>query len=254
MILLKKVKSLLYRLFVKSKQKYYKINGKKIKYLFFKNNNSKKLIICFSAFPGEGNGASKYNYIKTLNWVNASRLYILDDFGYENVGTYYLGENGILNLDKCVINLIYYISNKYELSKFVTLGSSKGGTAAVYFGTLINAEVVIAGAPQYFIGKYLCSNDYNKKILKGILGDNYTDNQVLYLDNVVKNAIFNSSNKKMKYIINFSKNEHTYDEHIKYLINDLKKSNKNIICEESDYSIHSDVGNVMPNLFKKYLS
>lgn len=40
----------------------------------------------------------------------------------------------------------------------------------------------------------------------------------------------------------FSKKEHTYDEHIKYLIQDLEKYGKNIILKEYDFENHNDVG------------
>ena len=250
---MKKIKSLLYKLYVKIMEKSYKYTkNRSIKYLFFRKKQSDSLIICFSAFPGEGNGSSKYNYLKTLNFVNSNRLYILDDFGYQRVGSYYLGENGKLDLDQYVINLINYIIGKYNISKVYTLGSSKGGTAAIYFGTIIDADMILAGAPQYFIGKYLNSNDYNKKILYGILGNNINDDDISNLDDKVRDVIIKSKNKKTKYVINFSKKEHTYDEHIKYMIEDLLKCKKDVVLEESNYDIHSDVGFVMPNLFKKY--
>ena len=250
---MKKIKKILYWLFIRLHEKKYNCGYKKIKYLFFKQKNSDKLIVIFSAFPGEGNGSSKYNYIKSLKKVYDKKLYILDDFGFKKVGSYYLGENGNLDLGQYIIKLINDIKEKNKIKKIYVVGSSKGGTAAVYFGTLLEADMIIAGAPQYYIGNYLLSDEYNKKILFGILGREYTKNDISMLNNLVKNSIFGSSSITTRYIINYSKNEHTYDEHIKYLINDLKKAKRNVVLEEGNYGNHSDVGNEMPKLFKKYL-
>ena len=73
----------------------YTNDGKKyerLRYLLQTSRLSDTLVVCFSGF-GNG-GVAKYNYISTLKSVNANKLFILDDFGYNKQGSYYLGENG----------------------------------------------------------------------------------------------------------------------------------------------------------------
>ncbi|MGG7058103.1 hypothetical protein ACQPUZ_07365 [Clostridium tertium] len=125
-----------------------------IKYYFEKAkiNNKSKLIVVFSAFS---NSDAKYNYISTLKICDCNKLFILDDFGKK--GTYYLGLNGNFDIESSVISLITYImsKNNIEFSNVVSIGSSKGGSAAIYYGMKYNFGNVIAGAPQYKIGTYL---------------------------------------------------------------------------------------------------
>lgn len=44
---------------------------------------------------------------------------------------------------------------KQKNNLVVTIGSSKGGTCAILYGLMTNAEYIIAGACQYRIGSYL---------------------------------------------------------------------------------------------------
>ena len=90
---MKYFKKILYLAYLLLKQKYIKLkNGKKLKYVLIRNKKSNELIVSFSGFPGEGKKA-KYNYTKALKRVKKNKLFILDDFGYQSAGSYYLGEN-----------------------------------------------------------------------------------------------------------------------------------------------------------------
>jgi hypothetical protein len=125
-----------------------------IKYYFeeAKLVNKNKLIVVFSAFSTTD---AKYNYISTLKTCDCNKLFILDDFGKK--GTYYLGLNGNFDIESSVVSLITYImsKNNIEFSNVISVGSSKGGSAAIYYGMKYNFGNVIAGAPQYKIGTYL---------------------------------------------------------------------------------------------------
>lgn len=62
---------------------------------------------------------------------NINQLFILDDFGYKQRGSYYLGENGDFFLVEEVCTLISGIKHRYKLSSILTAGSSKGGDGIV---------------------------------------------------------------------------------------------------------------------------
>ncbi len=59
----------------------------------------------------------------------------------------------------------------------------------------------------------------------------------------------------IKFIIHYSKKEHTYQEHIKYLLKDLNEKNANINEDISEYSDHNEVGKyfkiLLVNIFDK---
>lgn len=91
-------------------------------YLFYKNN-SRRLVIVFSAFSGK---ARRYNYVKGLRQIDADRLYILDPFGVK--GSYNLYENGLTKPREYTLKLINSIISSGNYSEIYTVGSSKGGT------------------------------------------------------------------------------------------------------------------------------
>ncbi len=109
--------------------------------------------------------------------------------------------------------------------------------------------MVICGAPQYYIGDYLNTTDYHKKILKSIIKDERIG--IEEINNKLYNALNTQDISNTKFIIHYSKNEHTYKEHICYLIKDLKAKNANIQEDVSDYLNHDEVGNYFKALLVK---
>lgn len=159
-----------------------------IKFLFYKSDKSDKLIVVFSAFSDIGK-PPRYNYIETLTTIDANKLFILDDYGYKKSGSYYLGENGVFFLPPKICRLIKQMKQKTKATTVFTLGSSKGGTAAIYYGILASAEYILAGAPQFFLGDYLDTEKHHP-ILKGIMGSN-DDVAVSKLNSVLMTTITN---------------------------------------------------------------
>ncbi|MDU1568876.1 MAG: hypothetical protein E6876_16940 [Clostridium sp.] len=149
-----------------------------IKYYFEKAklNNKNKLMIIFSAFSTD---EAKYNYISTLKTCDCNKLFILDDFGSK--GTYYLGLKGDFNIETSVMALISYImsKNKILFSNVISIGSSKGGSAAIYYGLKYNFGNIIAGAPQYKIGTYLSDLSISDYALE-IFGEISDCNRIKY--------------------------------------------------------------------------
>lgn len=59
--------------------------------------------------------------------------------------------------------------NKYKYKRTYYAGSSKGGTAAIYYGVKNNATAVFSGACQYNLGTYL-SIDKHRDIFQSMMG------------------------------------------------------------------------------------
>jgi hypothetical protein len=237
-MIFKKIGKKLLVYLIKIREKTFIIGKNELKYLFIKNS-SDCLIISFSGFAPAKNKSS-YNYIRTLSDIKVNKLFILDDFGYEKRGSYYLGECGNFYVSEMVIQLIEKIKAENKINKIICIGSSKGGTAAIKFGLQLGVEHIIAGAPQYYIGNYLSANNEHKKILESVMG-NVDKQGISFLNEIVHNAIanYNFPTKPIIYL-HYSYNEHTYSEHIKYLINDLKESNYVINEDVKTYIEHSD--------------
>lgn len=204
---------------------------KRLHYLFQKGNGN-RLIVVFSAFGGE---KPRYNYIRTLRSIKDNKVFILDDFGYK--GSYYLMEGGCDGPKRLVTDFLRELTKKYD--SIITLGSSKGGTAALYYGLEIGANQVMAGACQYYISDYLNVPD-RYKVLEAMGGDNKDSYDILNKEvyNQIKRHTHSLTHIKLLY----SKSEHTYEEHIKDLLVDLKEAKIN--CEEFvlNFNCHDDVG------------
>ena len=234
---MRKIKSFLLKIYIFLMQKKYK----RLKYIFQKGGTN-TLIISFSGFPG--NRSAKYNYIKTLKPYNASKLFILDDFGYKKRGSYYLGENGDFFIPEQVKQLVEQLKNKHGIERLIMIGSSKGGTAALYYAIKLQGDFCVIGAPQYFLGDYL-AEDKHLPILEGIMGNN-DESSIKFLNEIMGQCI-RSANNKPEVFIHYSPTEHTYNEHIKAMVDELK-ANQYCIHEDSnyDYTDHSDVAKHFP--------
>lgn len=243
------VKKIFYHIYILLHQRKYKMsNGKKIKFLFIKKS-SNELIVSFSGFPGKGKKA-KYNYFRTLKNIKKNQLYILDDFGYESAGSYYLGEKGEYFLENEIPKLIRLITEKNNINITYFIGTSKGGWASLYYGIKLNSNYILSGAPQYYIGEYLKKNEYHLKILNGIIGNESEKVRIEQLNKKLKNTIENTDISDIKFIIHYSKNEPTYEEGIKEMLLDFKKKKANLVENIEYYSDHAEVG----KYFKKLLS
>lgn len=227
-------------------EKKYHWNNITLKYMYYPCSESKDLIVIFSACTREGIPA-RYNYIRTLDGVKANRLYILDDSGDDKRGSYYLGKYPEYLIEKAVIKLIEEYQTKIKTGKLIFVGSSKGGWSALNFAAELEKKVdaIIIGAPQYYLGRYL-SAPANKITLDYIVGNN-TDAAVDELNNHLKRKISNIKNTNV--YLHYSINDHTYTEHIKDMIMDLK-SNTNLYEDVKNYVNHQDVSLYFPEYLK----
>ena len=224
---------------------YFKLKSNRhghLQYLFKEESGSKVLVVSFAGFPGKG--GAKYNYVRTLDDVKCNQLFLLDNHGYKKKGSYYLGgKNFFLKPD--IISLIETLTAKYSIQKLIMIGSSKGGTSALYYGLLCDADYCIIGAPQYHIGSYLSTNN-RIPILNSIMGNTDIASQEC-LDRLLPELIDNYHGKMTVYL-HYSKLEHTYREHIKDMIYDLKQHNIDLVEDSGyTYTLHSEVSKFFPS-------
>lgn len=236
------------KLYLLLREKTYVHDNIGIKYIFEKHQ-SDVLCIVFSACTRKGIKA-RYNYIRTLKKYKVNKLFILDNYGFDSRGAYYLGQNGKFDIEKVVEELIEKIKRETNSNECIFLGSSKGGYAALYFGMNFNNSKIIVGAPQYFLGNYL-KGDANQHILEYIMGDK-SDESINYLNKLLHKKITSSINRYSIYI-HCSKEEHTYKNHISYLIEDLKENSRYVETEILNYREHNEVGVYFPRYLCKIL-
>lgn len=255
----KKIRSIATRIWILIHERVYKFEGHRIKYIYI-DNKKPMLTVCFSGFPELG-GKPRYNYLTALNHDKTSNhLFILDDMVNEPTsGSYYLGSEGEFWGLNGIPSLINYIKMKCLPEIVVTVGSSKGGTCALLYGALIEADVIIAGACQYLIGTYMnCEyyeNVFSRLIDKPKKSEKEVEDIVSRLDGIVYDSLKNNPQKEKCHVyLQYSKLEHTYDESIKYLLNDLDKLSYNVTIDEKQFSNHGDIGLFFPQFIEKVLT
>lgn len=224
-------------------EKKYKSQGYEIKYIL-EECNSDILVIIFSGCTRKGVQA-RYNYNRTLKDIKVNKLFILDNYGDDKRGVFYLGYNYDFKIESVVKELIENIIDSVKAKKIIYVGSSKGGYAALNFGIEKKDSYIIAGAPQYHLDKWL-NWEGSYHILRYIVGE-VTKEKLRKLRNLLPDKIKKSRNNQNKIFLHFSKLEHTYSDHIKYLLEDMNKYNYNFEIDEGSYTNHADVSKHFPN-------
>ncbi len=215
--------------------------------------NSKYLLVIFSGFNRiEATPQKTYNYIRALNGVNHNKLFILDSYGPR--GCYYLGENMSFEVETSVVSLISKISTMYDIpnKNIITVGSSKGGSAALYFGMKYYYGHVIAGAPQTKIADYILNTA--KETTDYMLGtdESVKDSNVQRLNNIIFKQLVHNHHTKIHLFS--SKNDFQYKTHVApliELINTCKISADVVI--NNDMENHGEVGKFFPDFLEQKL-
>lgn len=113
------------------------------------------------------------------------------------------------------------------------------------FSFLIPGVTVIIGAPQYFLGDYLGGPSHLPN-LRYILGEDITEEKKQALNVRLRNRILTSDIKPEKVYLHYSNQEHTYEEHIKWMLADLKTAGVELYEDIADYKEHGGVANLYP--------
>ena len=234
--------------FVREKKFFYE--GVRLKYLYSSQKDSDALIVVFSSCTRAGIKA-RYNYVRTLNNVKANCLFILDDFGEDHRGAYYLGKNCGNEIEKAVEKLIVYIKEISGAEQLIFCGSSKGAWAALNIMTSFSDSVAIVGAPQYKLANYLLSPAL--ATCKRYVMSDTTETKIKFLNDYLKNKLEKAKGNHNIVYLHYSNREHTYEDHVKYLIEDLNNYGYKVIMECCGYTEHWDVSMYYPDFLLRSL-
>lgn len=230
-----KLSSIVYRVYVKIKEK--KWEGG-LKYLYYKKRKSDSLLIIFSGgfYPKKDR---KYSYIKHMSIPKLDRLYILDPYG--EYGSYNLYEDGDNHPQINTKNLIEHIISVGRYKYIYTAGSSKGGTAALLFGLPLEANAIIVGACQYNLGTYLHREDH-EMIFYDMMGKNAGDKECDMLNHLLPDLLEKHRGSRTVVHVLYSKKEKTYERQIVDLLAKLKECEIQTIEREEFFEKHELVG------------
>lgn len=214
----------------------------------WKRQKSDKLIIVFT-----GIGKLRYNYKSSL-WHSPYDLLFIADCWAGGV-SYYWFEKKKDHPERYTQALIDQVLKKGNYSSVVTLGSSKGGTAALYYGLKINADQICAGACQYYVGDYLSRHQMKEhpEQWEAVVGGEPTGEWKDILDRKLPDMIEARRGSKTKIFLLYSTEEHTYPEHVKPLIERLDACGIAHEDQVESFPEHSMVGGYFREAIKEKL-
>ncbi|MGE7605404.1 heparinase II/III domain-containing protein [Peribacillus frigoritolerans] len=214
-------------------------------------NLKDQLIIIFSALsPKYG---YVYNYMKTLDGIKANKLFILDDFGDQ--GAYYLGKDRNHSIESTVASLIQYIMSKYQIphKNVTTVGSSKGGYAALYYGIKYFLGNIVAGAPQSKLGNFLIKQAKHHNIAEYIAGGT-EEGDCYYLNNVLYRLLEQPVDVSPKIHLYVGTGDHHYKNHVMPLQEMLSYKGYDVKLDIEENITHEDLKTYFPHYLKKTVS
>ena len=237
--------SLKIRLDILLTEKKFESDGVTIKYVFHHSKSSKAIVV---VFPACSENKAQYNYMRTLAPFKCNKLFLLDDFGTNHQGCY-LVENKV---EKCCIELIRSIIQGigYPLDKIFFVGGSKGGYSAINFSLRIPNVIVIVGAPQYYLGRFL-NKENTIPNLDFLLHGKIDDAGIKKLDFRLKELLASATIKPQKIYFHFSDNEPTYVKHVRDLLADLSSAGIPVETEVLKYESHNDLATFYPPYLSK---
>lgn len=123
------------------------------------DNKSDKLVIHFTAFFGDWGDRKEYKkyykgyfhrYKMFADLKDYSFLFLCDQFGVTQNGTYYTGKAGDFFVERATQQIINTVISTLNIpwQNIITIGSSMGATGALKFGLMNNAKAIIAIAPH----------------------------------------------------------------------------------------------------------
>lgn len=244
------------------KERSYALGSSKVRYILEEYEQSKDLIVVFSACTRVGIKA-RYNYMRTLADVRCSKLFILDDGGPDHRGSYYLGRYPSFEFRDAVESLIASVCEECGVERALYVGTSKGAWSALLFGMRCplfdEPPELIVGAPQYWLGRYLDNQFPGSEVpgttLTGICGSHSRAAVIASLDQMLQEAIANSSRvSSQRILLHYSASDHTYQEHIVELKRDLECAGAKLTCDVAEYVDHGEVSSYFPPLLRDELS
>lgn len=117
---------------------------------WFRSNGHPHLLIALGGIK-QGLGIPPFEFMRSLEDMPCDRLF-LRDF---NQAWYHMGIDDQRNSLAAVLVSIRELIHQHSYRKVVVLGNSMGGYGALLLGHLLQANTVLAFAPQTFIGPWM---------------------------------------------------------------------------------------------------
>ncbi|MFC7302835.1 hypothetical protein ACFQVC_01215 [Streptomyces monticola] len=192
-------------------------------------NGARHLVVVFANYTapddyGWSNGI--------LDKLRANVLWIRDRFHGQH--SYYLCKDMDFGLEDSVARLISTVLGALSLGpeNCTAFGSSKGGSAALYFGLRYGLGNIVASVPQFRIGTYV--RDDRQETARFMMGESPTVERVRVLDEAIPGLVRAGANRGANiYLVSSSRDEQHGEQVEPFLGLFRAYENFNYICNES---------------------
>ncbi|MFJ9059547.1 hypothetical protein [Streptomyces sp. NPDC102409] len=192
-------------------------------------NGNRRLMVVFANLNapdeyGWGNGV--------LDKTRSNILWIRDKF--DGVNSYYLCKEMDFSLEESVIGLISRVMHALELTPddCIMFGSSKGGTAALYYGLKYGFRDIVASVPQFAIGSFV--REHMKPTARFMMGEGVPEHNVEIIDSLLPDTVWRSSNRNANIYLISSPQDEQYKQHVEPYIGHFRDyTNFNFIYNDS---------------------
>ncbi|MER6546727.1 hypothetical protein [Streptomyces sp. NPDC001250] len=172
-------------------------------------NGNRHLVVAFA----NGNTPDDFGFTSSLDNVRANILWIRDRFD-GGQDSYYLCRDMDFAIESCVVSLIERIMNflRLTLDDCTLIGSSKGASAALYFGLRHGFRNIIASAPQFAIGTILMVE--RPDTAQYMMGRETRAENVRILDTVIPDLVRSGANRGANIYLFSAPTDHQYGEQV----------------------------------------
>jgi len=218
------------------------LNGRSFTYYFTPAETENKPII----FILHGHGYNKSH--STFKSPNFNVVCPIDDFGYEGLGSWYLGEKGDFFWLDAMYKILRLVKERAGRSHLYMWGSSMGGYASILYGHLLGATAIYANVPQTL----LLGSKYSENGMKKYFDQIFTDQEIEYND--LKKIL--KQRTRCKYFLCFNQLEGSsyFEEQGLRFVSHIHSLKQPIYLEVRPQSAHGKNHSISEaiGLFKKY--
>jgi pimeloyl-ACP methyl ester carboxylesterase len=213
--------------------------------------DSGTLVVAFASAQPQG-APPRYRWYRALSDAPCHRLFVLDDHGLPGPPpgpSWFLGRQGS-GVAGSVCDLIERTAAQLGAARTVTIGSSMGGWAALYFGARVGAGHVIAGEPQTRLGDYLCGPAFHP-IAEHVAGGS-ARRERRRLDGLLFDAVRAAPAPPHVHVCCGRESSH-YERHVLPLLALLTELGAQSELELGDYSDHEGIASHFPVFLRRCL-
>lgn len=191
--------------------------------------------------------------------ADVHKLWVLDDHGPRiagmPVGCYYLGHRRSFDFERATAALIGEVSHQLAIERPHTIcfGSSKGGTAALWFALRHGYGHAIAGGPQIRLGTYLLHEHpppYDD--MAAYIAGSRRPEAREWLDGLFPQAVAAAARtwRPLDLRVHVGRGDPHWARHVEPFVELMREAGLPLVLDFADYDQHGELGTHFPTFLQ----